>query len=274
MIEAPVEFKPRPARIVPILFVLAMCVLFGVAVPVDAELAPWIRVVVPLAMLMVFTATAWLWRRRANTRIVVDDVGIARHGIFRSGAIAWHDIESYRYLSVKQPIVAQGRGGGTLLDAVAGVLAEREAQRASKGAYFGLGYIELRRHDGGPAFRIGKDPRWGPQGGYDDITALIDLIVDQLHERLATDDVAPFAITRTALRQADGRELPFDQISCADLSAGKFRILSGEPPIAWSTTPMQQVHNLLLLVHRLVQRGVSVTHDPDVYVPGPVLWRD
>ncbi|HEX3758678.1 MAG TPA: hypothetical protein VHW23_08220 [Kofleriaceae bacterium] len=67
---------------------------------------------------------------------------------------------------------------------------------------------------------------------------------------------------------------PFGQISCADLSSRTFRVLWGQPPTAWSTTPMQQVHNLLLLVHRLAQRGVSITHDPAVYPPRRVPGRD
>jgi len=275
VIESPLEFKPRPPGLPLILFILAMSVVFGFYVSRDDALAPWIRVITPVGALAVIAVVLGLWHRRRNTRIVVDDAGITQRGMFRSRGIAWDDVESYRYLSVKQPIVAHGRGGSGLLGAVVGTLEERAAQRASgHGGYFGLGYIEFHRRGGGRPFRIGKDPFLGPQGGYDDITGLIEVIVDELTRRLRTDDFAPFLITQTALRHADGREIQHAQISRVELAAGKLVVFGGQPPAAWSTTAMQEVHNPLLLLRRLAQRGVPITCGQEVFVPPSVLVLD
>lgn len=254
------------------LVLLVIFVVVGVAATQAPKLALWVRILVPFGALAAITTTLWLWRASTKTRIVVDEVGITRHGLFRVRNVAWCDIEEYRYLSVKQPIHTHSRGGAGLLGLIGGALAELNAQRRrGPRGYFGLGYIDLHACGAAAPFRIGKDPFWGPQGGYNDITDLVELIVNELHQRLVTDDFTPFTLARATLQHADGREIPYAEIARVHLGAGKIVVMSGQPLKAWSRTPMQHVHNSLLLLRRLAQRGVPISLASEVFVPQSVL---
>jgi hypothetical protein len=269
MIASPIEFKPRPHSVLQGLVPIVVFGLVGVLAAQQADFALWIRIVGPLGALAGIALLVWEWRAHAKKRILVDGTGISRRGLMRSRDMAWNDIESYRYLSVKQPVIASNRGGSGLAGFVAGVASEWHAQRsAGNHRYFGLGYVELHARGGAPPFRIGKDPFWGPLGGYDDMTALIEVILGELHQRLATtNDFAPFTITRTALSQADGREIAFAEIARVQYGTGKIIVVQRQPMTTWSTVPMQHVHNSLWFLQQLAKRGVAITVSPEVFLP-------
>ena len=181
--------------------------------------------------------------------------------MFSRERLEWARITRYRYLSVNQPAVAHGRGGAGMVGLVTGALAERRVQR-QQGAnhYFGLGTLELVTADA--TMRIGKHPFFGPSSGYTELSELMGLLLDELHERLGRDaSFAPFTLDTLSLRDRTGRAVRPGPGLRVTLGDGKLQIAD------WRPIKMDTVDNVMLLVQLLAARGSIVQIAPEVYVP-------
>jgi hypothetical protein len=272
MITSPVEFRPLPAQRMPILFSLVVLAAFGLYVPQDHNLALWIRVLTPLGCGIGITLQLIFWRRSTLRGIFVDDQGIKQVGLLRNREIKWSQITHYRYLSVKQPAVAHGRGGAGLLGLVSGAMEERRVQREqAPNRYFGLGHIELYTATSAKPFRIGKDAFWGPRDGYVDLTELMEVVLEELHERLAAAAFAPFTIVDQTLHHANGSTIALSDIGRVNVASGRIGVSRRAAPGEWATSSMKTVDNSVLLLQQLAQRGVHIALSPDVFVPQSTL---
>jgi hypothetical protein len=258
---APVEVRPNPARVLPMLFGVCALVLGAGAVVGDPAVAMPLRVLAPLGAAIGAAVIIVLWTRARKARITVDATVLERIGVITRERLEWSQITRYRYLSVKQPAVAHGRGGSGMVGLVTGALAERSAQRR-QGAnhYFGLGTLELFTADA--SMRIGKHPFFGPSSGYTELSELMGLLLDELHERLGRDaSFAPFTLDTLSLRDRTGRAVRPGPGLRVTLGDGKLQIAD------WRPIKMDTVDNVMLLVQLLAARGSIVQIAPEVYVP-------
>jgi hypothetical protein len=243
------------------LFGVCALVLGAGAVAGDPKLAMPLRLLGPVAGALGTIAIIGLWVRARRARITVDPTAVERVGVLARERLEWSQITRYRYLSVKQPAVAHGRGGSGMIGLVTGALAERNAQRQQgPNHYFGLGTLELFTADA--SMRIGKHPFFGPSSGYTELSALMGLLLDELHERLGRDaSFAPFTLDTLSLRDRTGRAVRPGPGLRVTLGDGKLQIAD------WRPTKMDSVDNVMLLVQLLAARGSIVQIAPEVYVP-------
>jgi hypothetical protein len=265
-VPARYEVRPNPSLV--IYFLLLVAILLAWFVGNEPRVAPWIRIVVLIGSALVAGAMIWLAILDRRRRIVVDETGIKQWTTLGYREIAWEDVTRYRYASLHQSIF-QSSGGGklALTTLVIGTLHESEMQRA-RGAnrYFGLGHLDIYTTAAAKPLRISKQDRIGGTTGYDDLSDLVGLVLDELHARLRSPGFSPLQIVELTLRHANGNAVALADIGAIHVFNGELHLVTRSRQ-QWPAMPMATIDNSLLLFEQLSRHGVVVMLGPEVFVP-------
>jgi hypothetical protein len=255
------ELKPSRAQPIALGFLVAL-----VVIPV-VLLAP---LAAKLAMLPVAAGYVWLAVRLARRRLILDDDRITWSG-FRSRTVRWDEATHYTFWSMDQSYVAAGAaaGGGGVIAAMVVFLLVRGLRRRDK--------HKNRR------FSCGRMTIHGPRGTklsidaqmFRDAGLALDRAFEELHGRLRTRerDFTPFTLGEVDLHHATQGSLALADIDKIVVGSSRVAVKRRGKRRAWARARMAKVHNVMLLLEELAERGLIVDTRRDVFVPPPVLGK-
>ena len=178
-------------------------------------------------------------------RVVVDDTGVTRHGLWSSRSIAWPDILDYR-------LTVEIRGGRIevlyLIDNLNLLLIANDVYKGYRGNHrfrFGIRLL-------GAAGELGFN--WRFRG----VALAISQIVRRIHPLLARQARAAFELTGTgrfgllaladhAIQWAGSPALPRDQVECVELfnsSPVQLRVMAKHKAWPYCRAPLADIPNL------------------------------
>lgn len=168
----PLELRPTPARVLPMLFGMCALVLGAGLVAGDPALAPPLRLLAPIAAALGSAAILALWIRARRARITIDPTAIERIGMLTRERLEWSRITRYRYLFKQRVATLElvtaagtlriGGAGYTELGKLMGFVLDELHRRLSRDASFvpfTLDTLSLRDRTGravrpGPGLRV------------------------------------------------------------------------------------------------------------------------
>lgn len=182
---------------------------------------------------------ALCWHRMTRRQLKVTATGVERVGLLRTTRVRWSDA-FYKYVPKQEGSTAQG----LLVDAAVNVAAGavrllRQSKRRVATTFF-------------VSTRVGDVV---PLDDYVGATAAEADIIDAI-ESSGAAETEPFVIESTGIRH-DNRLLPFSNLERVEV-ADTFDVHAAGSRKAWSSVDLRAVHNLWLLVRRLVEHGVVV----------------
>jgi len=196
---------------------------------VAADAADWVVIAVVTALYgLAFVAIAL-------RRTIIDDTGLHARALIGKRDLAWDDFDHYTYWSGR----VRGVSARALVIDKASVVGTRHAL-----AVYGKD---------GKSIRIDSRFRGAP--------AAIAHVLDKRHDRIGERaSFEPFAIEEDGLHYED-RVLPWAQLEKIQLDAQlppRLRAMKHDKAFPWATCSMAHVHNGLLLLERLAERGVVI----------------
>jgi hypothetical protein len=181
---------------------------------------------------------AGCWAAIDRRRVVVDRDGVRARGVHRWVALAWDEIDRYTYWSGN-----------------ASSHARRSLEIGAPGSsVVGTRHVLILYGKDGTRVRI--DSRY--RGAH----VAIARILTVLHARLGENaSFAPFSLDDEGLRHARRGLLPWKQLERVKLDnqlPPRLRVLERGRVLAWVSVRMSHVHNGILLLERLAERGVEL----------------
>jgi hypothetical protein len=171
----------------------------------------------------------------AKRQTIVDDTGIHARALIGQRDLAWDHIDHYTYWSGR----VRALGPRQVVIDDASVIGTRHA-------------LVLYGKDG-KRVRIDSRFRGAP--------AAIARVLDEVHTRLGERArFEPFAIADDGLHYGE-RVLPWPQLEKIHLDAQlppRLRAMKAGKAFPWATCSMAHVHNGVLLLERLAERGVTI----------------
>lgn len=205
-----------------------------------------------------------LFWRLGRMRLLLDGEGIERHGVFSRKRLAWGDIQGYSFSSIDP---SAGAGGvGAIQGGVVGVLVVAALRSAfKKPAHTALhsGRLLLR----GAGTKLKVDP------GFRDVVLALEQTFAEVHRRLAdTTRFGPLTFDGSTLTHVKKGALALMEIEKVSVgSSGTVTIRKVGKRLSWVSLPMARIDNLMLLLEKLADRGVSVEVAGACYLPGATL---
>jgi len=234
----PLVLRPTLARRAAVALLGAGAVAFAVAAHA------W--VVVAIASIGI----AGTWTLLGRRRIRVDADGIHVSGFGGRRTLRWGDVAYYTYWSAFV-IPSAVRIGGP----------RRRIRGASRDASFTRHDLIVYGSDG-TSIRVDSHVR--------DAAEAIATILDVLHVLLReTATFQPFAIEEDGLRHERSGLLAWrklEDVVVDNQTPPRLIVHANGKAFAWASESMEKVHNGLLLVENLVERGVAVDLERDVLV--------
>lgn len=201
-----------------------------------------------------------LFVKLGRARLVVDSSGVEHRGIFGTRRIRWDEVRRYTYLS-HAPSGSAGTGLG-----VVGALAVAAAKKLTAGPghrVFSAGSLVLHG-DGGA--RLSISPH------FKHVDWALDRAFAELHQRLATSDAfGTLAFDGKTLRHARKGELSLAEIERVAISGGLLQVFKVEKRIAWASSAVRSIDNVVVLLERLASCGVRLDLPEGFFLPEPTL---
>jgi hypothetical protein len=232
-----------------------------------AVLLPTSGTVVLGAIMLVLIFFAVMLGQR---RLVIDDDGITAKGMFGTSTIPWNELDHYTFWSMDQQAMyavggAQGGLAGVVVVAIVAAVVSATRNKGVDNRRFGMGRLTVVGQAGRT---IHIDSRYRKPG-----TAL-DGAFDHLHGRLRDRrDYAPFMLSDTELRHATKGSLALAEIEKISVGGGRLIIKKRGKRLAWARQPMKQLHNGLLFIEELGEKGLVVDAKAGMFVPPTVLEK-
>ena len=223
---------------------------------------------VKLAMLAVVAGYACLCVVLVLRRLILDDEGITWRAL-GDHTIRWDEATHYTFWSMDQSYVAAGAaaGGGGALAAVVVYLLVRGLRRGNKNRRFSYGRMTIR---GPRGMKVSIDAQM-VRGAAE----ALDRAFEELHARLRTRerDFTPFTLGEVDLHHATEGSLALADIDKIVVGSSRLAVKRRGKRRAWARARMPKVHNVMLLLEELAERGLIVDTRRDVFVPPPVLGK-
>jgi hypothetical protein len=201
-------------------------------------------------------------------RLVIDEAGVTAKGMFGTSAIAWNELDHYTFWSMDQQAMyavggAQGGVAGVIVVAIIAAIISSRRNKGVDNRRFSMGRLTIV---GQAARRIHIDNR------YRKVSPALEGAFDQLHGRLhARRDYAPFTLSDQELRHATKGSLALAEIEKISVGGGRLIIKKRGKRLAWLREHMKNVHNGLLFIEELGEKGLVVDAKAGMFVPPTVL---
>jgi hypothetical protein len=222
-----------------------------------------IVVIAAIGLAMIFFAV-----KLGQRRLVIDEAGVTVKGMFGTSAIPWNELDHYTFWSMDQQAMyavggAQGGLAGVVIVAIVAAVVSATRNKGVDNRRFGMGRLTIVGQAGRT---IHIDTRYRKPG------AALDGAFDHLHGRLRDRrDYAPFMLSDTELRHATKGSLALAEIEKISVGGGRLIIKKRGKRLAWARQPMKQLHNGLLFIEELGEKGLVVDAKAGMYVPPTVL---
>lgn len=258
------ELKPTRASIVAIVVLLVL-----LALPSVMLVVVWSPLWAKLLAIVLLAGCIALCVAYARKRLILDDEGVTLRGVWRTRAMRWDDAERYTFWSMDQTYLAAGGAAGAGAGAIAVILVylfARALRRSAKNRRFSMGQLTIWSHAGD---RIAIAPRFKGTG------EALDRAFEELHARLRTRerDFTPFTLGEVDLHHATEGSLALADVDKIVVGSSRVAVKRRGKRRAWARARMAKVHNVMLLLEELAERGLIVDTKRDVFVPPPVLGK-
>jgi hypothetical protein len=232
-------------------------------------LALVIRATVPVVIFAAIgVALIYLAVKIGQRRLVIDDAGMTAKGVFSTSTIPWNELDHYTFWSMDQQAMyavggAQGGLAGVVVVAIVAAVVSATRNKGVDNRRFGMGRLTVVGQAGR---RIHIDTRYKKPGD------ALDGAFDQLHARLRSRrDYAPFTLGDQELHHATKGSLALAEIEKISVGGGRLIIKKRGKRLAWLRQPMKSLHNGMLFIEELGEKGLVVDAKAGMFVPPTVL---
>ncbi|CAN5490365.1 hypothetical protein BH11MYX1_BH11MYX1_24810 [soil metagenome] len=256
MIER-VELRASYAR-------LAVAILFGIMCGATM-VVPSIGVRIASGTLAVAIVTLGILSTRG--RLTLDETGITARGMFGTKQMAWTELDHYTFWSMDQQTayVAGAQGGLILVLIIALVSLASRGRGADKNRRFSQGRLTIVSKTGE---RIHLDRRWHKP--VEALEPAFQLMHEELRAR-AVADYAPFTLNANELVHEKKGTLGLSDIEKVTIATSTLSIKKRDKRFRWVAMRMAKIHNSVLFMHELGERGLVVDAKRGTFVPQAVL---
>jgi hypothetical protein len=200
--------------------------------------------------------------RLARRRLEIDDEGVRCKTALGRAAIGWTEVSHYTFWSGNPQFHAelQPRGALARLLALTWTAAEARRHAGPPSRRFSEGRLRIVARDGR---RIAIDAR------YKRPAEAVDAAFEHLHARLrgvARPDYVPFALGDGKLLLLGTGSVPLSEVERVQVAGGTFVVRRRGTRSPWGGVAMGAIHNGLLLLEQLAERGV-VVDVRDMFLP-------
>jgi hypothetical protein len=240
------ELRARalPTVLVALLALIPLATLFQ---------ARGVGVIVPALLVVGMVALAVALARR---RLLLDPTGVTAVGMLGARHIAWKDVDHYTFWAVDE-----SAGYYVGLFGLIGVLLALAARRSSGHRGFSRGRLTL----------VGRRGTLVIDARYNNVAEALDLAFAELHPRLRDRNFTPYVLGDHELHHARKGTLGLADIERVSVSGTWLAIKRRGKRLAWARDRMSRVHNVMLLLEVLAERGLVVKPSSQVFVPPTVL---
>jgi hypothetical protein len=252
-----IELKASLGGPIALGLVAAMSLLLAVVLPMTGTL-----ICGAIGLVLIVLAV-----KLGQRRLVIDEQGITARGLFGWSTIAWNELDHYTFWSMDQQMVYAGNGSGgvagAVIIAVIFLAISAARNKGDRNRRFGMGRLTVVGQAGR---RIGIDNRYRRLG------PALDGAFDHLHSRLrGRRDYAPFTLGQQELHHATKGSLALAEIEKISVGGGRLIIKKRGKRLAWVREHMKSVHNGLLFIEELGEKGLIVDANAGMFVPPTVL---
>jgi|GEM_PF-7134695 len=256
--RARVELRASYAR-------LAMAMVFAVICAAMLLLpSNGVRIVVGLVMAVGLVTLGILSTRG---RLALDDAGITARGMFGTKQMAWTELDHYTFWSMGEQTayVAAAQGGLILVLIIALVAFVTRNRRGDKNRRFNSGQLTIVSKTGQ---KIHIDSRW--KKPVEALEPAFEIMHEQLRAR-STTDYAPFVLNANELVHATKGTLGLSEVEKVTVATSVLSIKKRDKRFRWVAMRMAKIHNSVLFMHELGERGLVVDAKGGTFVPQAVL---
>ncbi len=252
-----VELRASYARLVVAILFAVMC---GAML-----LVPSIGMRIVFGLVVVTLVTLGILSTRG--RLVIDDTGITARGMFGTKQMAWTELDHYTFWSMDQQTayVAGAQGGLVLVLIIALVAFATRNRRGDKNRRFNSGRLTIVSKTGQ---KICIDSRW--KKPVDALEPAFEIMHEQLRAR-PTADYAPFTLNANELVHAKRGALGLSDVEKVTIATSTLSIKKRDKRFRWVAMRMAKIHNSVLFMHELGERGLVVDAKGGTFVPQAVL---
>lgn len=204
----------------------------------------------------------------AQRRLVIDGHGVTAKGLFTTSTVPWNELDHYTFWSMDQQAMyavggAQGGVAGVVVVAILAAIVSATRNKGSANRRFGMGRLSIVGQAGR---RIAIDTRYRKPGN------ALDDAFEHLHARLrGRRDYAPFTLGDQELHHATKGSLALADIDKISVSGGRLIVKRRGKRLAWVREHMSKLHNTMLFIEELGEKGLVVDAKAGMFVPPTVL---
>ncbi len=200
-------------------------------------------------------------------RLSLDDTGITARGMFGTKQMTWSELDHYTFWSMDQQAayVAGAQGGLVLVLVIALVTVMSRRRRSDQNRRFNAGRLTIVSKTGQ---RILLDSRWKRP------VEALECAFANMHEQLRTRpvaDYAPFRLNAHELTHERRGTLGLSEIQKVTISTSTLSIKKRDKRFRWMAMRMSKIHNSVMFMHELAERGLIVDAKGGTFVPHAVL---
>ena len=208
----------------------------------------------------------------AGRRLVLDEHGVTAKGAFSTSTISWNELDHYTFWSMDQQAVyaaggAQAGLAGIIIVAIVAAVMASKRNKGDDNRRFAMGRLTLFGQSGR---KIHIDAR------YKRPVDVLDPAFEEMHSRqraAGRRDYAPFTLGPTELHHATKGTLALPDIEKISIASSQLIIKKRGKRLAWARVHMKNVHNGLLFIEELGERGLTVDAKAGMFVPPTVLEK-
>jgi hypothetical protein len=231
-----------------------------------------LAVILPMSGTIVFGAIGlaliFFAVKIGQRRLVIDETGVTAKGVFTTSTIPWNELDHYTFWSMDQQAMyavggSQGGVAGVIVVAIVAAIVAATRNKGVDNRRFGMGRLTIVGQSG-RAIHI--DSRYKKPGD------ALDGAFDHLHARLrGRRDYAPFTLGEQELHHATKGSLALAEIEKISVGGGRLIVKKRGKRLAWVREPMKKLHNGLLFIEELGEKGLVVDAKAGMFVPPTVL---
>jgi hypothetical protein len=243
-----------------------------IALGIFAAMSLLLAVILPTSGLIICGAIGlvliFIAVKLGQRRLVIDDHGITAKGMFGTRVLPWNELDHYTFWSMDQQAMyavggAQGGVAGVIVVAIVAAIVSSRRNKGASNRRFGMGRLTIAGQAGR---RVHIDTRYRKVG------PALEGAFDQLHARLrGRRDYAPFTLSDVELHHATKGSLALADIEKISVGGGRLIVKKRGKRLAWVREHMKNLHNGLLFIEELGEKGLVVDAKAGMFVPPTVL---